>query len=234
MQCGARIQQIPCSMHSPCWDTEQDPTPHLEKHFPRQAINTGAAIPSGTAAGSPQGGEEPGQADLGQQNWEQNTIPANAGPRMRCRKDVSHRTKASAFSSTRVELFSPEISFFGQPREHMLFQAKHAWVALAGRDLSQALLTGKATAPTCPQAPAEQRRGKSGGEGEAATPALLLPREMIKKRARPSPAARDARHRPDGSEPGLPSLPRRDGKPIKRCEQRSLRRSSLEALSQST
>lgn len=118
MQRGARIQQTPCSTQSPCWDTEQDPTPNLGKHFPRQAINTGAAIPSGTATGSPRRGEEPDQADLGQQNWEQNPPAANPGPTMRRRKDVSHRMKASAFSSTRVELFSPEISFLDSQRAH--------------------------------------------------------------------------------------------------------------------
>lgn len=92
----------------------------------------------------------------------------------------------------------------------MLFQVKYASVAVPGRELSQGLLMGKSTALTC-----LKHWGESSKEGESATPALLLPREMIKRRERPLPTARDAQRSPDGCEHRLLSLPHLDGKPIK-------------------
>lgn len=112
-----------------------------------------------------------------------------------------------------MELLSPEVSFW-TASEHMLLQVKYASVVVPGRELSQGLLMGKSTALTC-----LKHWGESSKEGESATPALLVPREMIKKRARPLPTARDAQSSLDGSKHRLPSLPHLDGKPIKHCKQ---------------
>lgn len=141
---------------------------------------------------------------------------------------MSHRKKVPAFSSTRVELLSPEISFW-TASEHMLFQVEYALVAVPGRELSQGLLMGKSTALTCLKHWSKSTKGR-----ESATPALLLPREMIKRRARPSPTARDAQHSLDSSRHRLLSLPQLNGKPIKHCKQWSLCCSSLEAFARST
>lgn len=112
-----------------------------------------------------------------------------------------------------MELLSPEISFW-TASEHMLFQVEYASVAVPGREISQGLLMGKSTALTC-----SRHWGESSKEGESATPALLLPREMIKSRERPLPTGRDAQHSLDSSEHRLLSLPHLDGKPIKHCKQ---------------
>lgn len=91
----------------------------------------------------------------------------------------------------------------------MLFQAKHSWVTLPCRELSQGLLMEKATALTC-----LQHYGESNKEGEAPTPALLLPVNMIKKPASPSPIARVPSTVWMAPSPGCPPFHAEMGKPL--------------------